>query len=241
MATKQPKILIPIPIQDDERRRFQMGKNYVLSVIASGGVPILAPTVLNSATMRDLYAAADGVLLTGGDDVDPALFGESVHPTTAGIDADRDRVELELTRWAVADNKPLLGICRGIQAMNVALGGTLVQDIPSQVETQLIHAGHWHNAARDQVLHTVCSLANTRLAGIIGFGDVGVNSFHHQSIKKAADDFVVTATSNDGVIEAVEIPAHQFCLGVQWHPEEMASSRPDMMRLFEALVTASAG
>jgi putative glutamine amidotransferase len=235
----KPRILIPIPIQDNERRRYTLGKNYVHSVIASGGAPLLVPTALDDGTLRELYLAADGVLLTGGDDVDPALFDEEKHEKTGGIDADRDRMEIALTRWAAAENKPLLGICRGVQVMNVALGGSLIQDIPSQSPSELTHPGHWYSAARDQVLHNVCCDANTRLAGIIGFGDVGVNSFHHQSLKRVAEPFVVTARAPDGIVEAVEIPGNTFCVGVQWHPEEMAAGRPDMMRLFEGLVSAS--
>jgi putative glutamine amidotransferase len=236
----QPRILIPIPIQDDERRRFTMGKNYIGSVIASGGVPVLVPTALDSATVRELYDAADGVLLTGGADVDPALFGETQHPSTEGIDADRDRVEIDVTRWALADDKPLFAICRGIQVVNVALGGSLIQDIPSQFETDLVHAGSSIKAARDQVLHSVRSAPGSKLEAIIGAGEVGVNSFHHQSVKALAPGLALTALSPDEIVEAVEHPGKRFFLGVQWHPEEMAAGRSDMMALFEALVRSSA-
>jgi putative glutamine amidotransferase len=236
----QPRILIPIPIQDDERRRFTMGKNYIASVIAAGGVPVLVPTALDSGTVRALYDEADGVLLTGGADVDPALFGEARHPLTEGIDADRDRVEIDVTRWALDDDKPLFAICRGIQVVNVALGGSLIQDIPSQFETELIHAGSSIKAARDQVLHTVRSAPGSKLESVIGVGDVGVNSFHHQSIKALAPGLTLTALSPDEIVEAVEHPAKRFFVGVQWHPEEMAAGRPDMLALFGALVQSSA-
>ena len=239
-AMSKPVILVPIPVQDAEQRRYQLGKHYVNSLIACGAIPVLAPVLLDDASLRGLYERADGVLLTGGDDVDPALFGEAPHAKTSGIDADRDRAESALTRWAVADDKPMLGICRGIQVMNVALGGSLIQDIPSQAPSDLVHPGHWVGARRDEVHHTVCIEANTRLAGIVGFGDVGVNSFHHQSIKRAAQPFRITARAPDGIVEAVEIAGHAFCVGVQWHPEEMAANRADMMRLFQALTDASA-
>jgi putative glutamine amidotransferase len=158
---------------------------------------------------------------------------------TAGIDADRDRIEIALTRWAVADDKALFAICRGIQVVNVALGGSLIQDIPSQFETDLIHAGSSINAARDQVLHAVRSDADSILASIIGSDEVGVNSFHHQSIKALAPALTVTALSPDEIVEAVEHPGKRFFLGVQWHPEEMAAGRADMQALFGALVQAS--
>lgn len=231
----QPRILIPIPIQDAERRRYTLGKNYIHSVIAAGGVPILVPTALDDATVHELFLTADAVMLTGGDDVDPALFGEEKHEKTGGVDADRDRVEMALTRWAVDADTPLLGICRGIQVMNVALGGSLIQDIPSQAPSELTHPGHWHSALRDQVLHTVVCDAGTRAAALLG-RDVGVNSFHHQSINRVGDRFVVTGRAPDGIVEAIEIPTQRFCLGVQWHPEEMAAGRADMLDIFRALV-----
>lgn len=233
-----PRILTPIPIQDAERRRYTLGKNYVHSLIAVGGVPLLAPTALDEATLYALFTEADAVMLTGGDDVDPALFGEEKHEKTGGIDAERDRAETALMRWCVAENKPVLGICRGIQVMNVALGGSLIQDIPSQAPSELTHAGHWTGAARDQVLHTVTCEAGTRAAALFG-RQVGVNSFHHQSIRRLGDGFVVTGRATDGIVEAVEIPSQRFCLGVQWHPEEMAAGRDDMRSLFRALVNAT--
>jgi putative glutamine amidotransferase len=235
----QPRILIPIPIQDAERRRYTLGKNYVHSIIAAGGVPLLVPTALDDATLHELFTAADGVMLTGGDDVNPALFGEEVHEKTGGIDHDRDRAEMALMRWCAAADKPVFGICRGIQVMNVALGGSLIQDVPSQAPSELTHPGHWNGAARDQVLHTVTCDEGTRAAALLG-RDVGVNSFHHQSIKRLGDGLVVTGRAPDGIVEAVEIPAQRFCLGVQWHPEEMAAGRADMLGIFRAFVAACA-
>jgi putative glutamine amidotransferase len=236
----KPKILIPIPVQDAERRRFALGRNYVRSVIAAGGAPVLLPTELDTDSAYALYQEADGVLLSGGGDVDPAIFGEEKHEKTGETDVDRDRVELALARWAVADNKPIFGICRGVQVINVALGGSLVQDVPSQRPSALMHPMHWlEESRRDDVHHTVCVHPNTLLGGITGFGEVGVNSFHHQAVSRVAPDFIVSAEAPDGIVEAIELSGHAFCLGVQWHPEEMSASRPDMQRLFDALVRAS--
>jgi putative glutamine amidotransferase len=235
----KPQILIPTPIQDKDKLRFTMRATYINSIIAGGGVPVLAPVNLDENTLHDLYATADGVLLTGGDDVNPAHFGETAHAKTSGIDPDRDSAEFWLTRWAAADNKPLFAICRGIQAMNVALGGTLVQDIPSQWRNPITHDGNYYGPTRDEIHHDVCVEPHTQLAQMLGAGDVGTNSFHHQALKRVADGLVVTARAKDGVIEAVEMPDHRFFVGVQWHPEEMAATRANMLRLFQTFIAAT--
>ncbi|NJM40877.1 MAG: gamma-glutamyl-gamma-aminobutyrate hydrolase family protein, partial [Anaerolineae bacterium] len=152
----KPQILIPTPIQDKDKLRFTMRATYVNSVIAAGGVPLCVPTALDQQSLRAIYDACDGVLLTGGDDVDPATFGEEKHEKTGGIDLQRDDAEFLLTRWAAQDDKPLFAICRGIQAMNVALGGSLVQDIPSQWKNPQNHDGNYYGLSRDDIHHTVC-------------------------------------------------------------------------------------
>ncbi len=233
-----PLVLIPTAIQDDQRRAFSMGKNYVRSLIGAGAAPLLAPVTLDARNLRTLYELAGGVMLTGGADVDPALFGEAPHEKTAGIDPDRDRAECLLARWAVADDKPLFGICRGIQSLNVALGGSLIQDIPSQWPTPVRHNGHYDGAARDEVLHTVRVEPGSRVAQMLTASEVGVNSFHHQAVKRVAQGFVVTSRANDGVIESIEMPGKRFVVGVQWHPEEMSESRTDMMNLFATFVNS---
>jgi len=235
----KPRILIPTPIQDADKLRFTMRTTYIRSVIAGGGVPILVPVSLDAATLRELYDACDGVLLTGGDDVDPARFDEVRHEKTAGIDPLRDEAEILMTRWAAEDDKPLFAICRGIQVMNVALGGSLVQDIPSQCVNPLSHDGNYYGPSRDGIHHTIAVVPDSRLASILGAGDVGTNSFHHQAIGRVADGLVVTAHSGDGVIEAVEMPGRRFLLGVQWHPEEMTLERDDMLRLFRDFAAAA--
>lgn len=215
-----------------------MGRNYVRSLIDAGGAPILAPVTLNERDLRAMYDLAGGVMLAGGADVDPALFGEARHEKTAGIDPDRDRAEFLLARWAVADDKPLFGICRGIQSLNVAFGGSLIQDIPSQWPTTLQHNGHYDGATREQVLHTVRAEPGSRVAQMLAASEAGVNSFHHQAVRQVAQGFVVTSRAGDGVIESIELPDRRFVVGVQWHPEEMSESRADMMRLFVTFVNA---
>jgi putative glutamine amidotransferase len=239
--TSKPIVLIPTPIQGETRRSFAMGRNYVRSILDAGGVPLMAPVTLDERSLRELYEAAGGVMLAGGGDVDPATYGEPRHAKTDLVDPDRDRAEFLLTRWAAADDKPLFGICRGIQAMNVALGGTLVQDIPDQWPGAVRHNGHYEGAQRDAVLHSVRVEPGSRVEAMLAGADVGANSFHHQALKQVAGGLIVTSRAPDGVIEAVEWPGRRFVVGVQWHPEEMSAGRADMMALFSGFVRAASG
>jgi putative glutamine amidotransferase len=162
-----------------------------------------------------------GVMLLGGSDVDPALYGEDRHPTTEVVAAPRDTYEIALVQAAVARDLPVFAICRGIQLLNVALGGSLVQDVPTQVAGALDHDP---KRPHPDIAHAVDVASGSRLEALLrdeleADGTCGVNSRHHQSLKTVADGLVVTARAADGVIEAVERPASRFCVGVQWHPE----------------------
>jgi putative glutamine amidotransferase len=162
-----------------------------------------------------------GLLLLGGSDVDPALYGETPHEKTEVVAAPRDAYEVALVKAAIARDLPIFGICRGIQLLNVALGGSLVQDIPAQV---VQHLDHHPGGAPSMIGHYVEVTAGTTLAALLDGeierdGFCAVNSRHHQALKKVADGLKVTASSVDGVIEAVERPASRFCVAVQWHPE----------------------
>ncbi len=237
----KPIILVPTPIQDPERRRYTLGRNYVRSLVECGAIPVLLPTSVDLASLRTMYEQADGVLLTGGGDVEPSVFEEVTHPSTSDIDPERDDAEIALAQWALADDKPTFAICRGVQVMNVALGGTLVQDIPTQWQATntLEHRGYSIGAARDQVLHEVCIDQNTRISQILGAGNVSVNSFHHQALKRLGEGLLVTSRAIDGIIESVEAHDKRWYIGVQWHPEDMTAGRADMMTLFQSFVDAS--
>jgi len=209
---------------------------YVQAVAQAGGVPILIPLGIGEEGLKALVDRLDGLLLPGGEDVEPGLYGEPPHPRLGKVDPERDRLEIAVTRLALDVRLPILALCRGHQVLNVALGGSLYQDIPSQWPEAIVHQAP--NRRGPGASHLITVDAGSRLAQIIGPGPMMVNSFHHQAIKELAPGLVATAWAPDGLIEAVEMPDHPFCLGVQWHPEEMVRDHPPMRALFRAFVAA---
>lgn len=213
----------------------------------AGAAPLLIPNLTDETLLRTLYDLLDGLLLSGGEDVDPAHYGEPRHEKCGPVSPDRDEVELTLTRWAMDEGKPLLAICRGIQVLNVALGGSLYQDIQAQVQGAGKH--DWRpGTPRNHLSHTVIVVPHTRLAHILGALNsprplYWVNSLHHQAIKDVAPGLTVAARAPDGIVEAVEAEDHPFAIGVQWHPEELAADSMDVraQRIFDALVEACQG
>ena len=211
--------------------------DYIASVEQTGA---RARVLEVTESARQVLAEIDGVLLTGGGDVDPVFFGEERHPLTHDAEPGRDEFEIDLARRAMNDNVPLLAICRGAQVLNVAAGGTLVQDIPSAVETGLAHSV---NEPKNLDCHDINILAGTRLSDVLG-GSIEaacscrVNSRHHQSVGRAGSGLVVSAHAADGVIEAIEKPDHPFCIGVQWHPENFLESG-EFRPLFDGFVKAA--
>jgi putative glutamine amidotransferase len=189
-------------------------------------------------TLHAIFARLDGLLLPGGVDIDPDEFGEDRHPKLGTVEAERDTLELALCRWALAENKPVLGICRGIQAMNVAAGGTLYQDIPAQYPTTIVHANDSARLPRSFLAHDVLLEANTRLAELVGAEPLPVNSWHHQAVKDVGRGLVVSARARDGIIEGVEAPAHRFAVAVQFHPEDLYETSERLRRLFTGFVAA---
>jgi putative glutamine amidotransferase len=230
--------LIGIPCQGNLRsayRRFCVGQSYCRALEMAGGAPVLIPLLSDEQALWDIYQRLDGLLLAGGGDIAPHHFGQVRTAKVSYVDPPRDRVEMLLVRRAVADDLPVLAICRGIQVLNVALGGTLYQDIPSQIPHALRHNFH-PDHARNHLGHEVEIKGGTRLADILGATRVEVNSFHHQSLQNVPDLLQVTAVAPDGVIEAIEASRRRFVLGVQWHPEELVDDDPRMKHLFEVFV-----
>lgn len=208
------------------------------AIADAGGLPVYIPTGLAEDALREIYERLDAVLLPGGPDVDPEYYGAARHPETKIIDDARDTLELALARWTLADDRPLFGICRGHQVMNVAFGGTLIQDIPSEVETDLPHETPG-TLPRATIRHDVSIAPESRLASILGTTRVGVNSLHHQSVERPAPGVLVTGYSPDGIVEALEVPDKRFVLSVQWHPEDLYPNDEGMKRLFESFVEAA--
>jgi putative glutamine amidotransferase len=218
-------------------RRYALSNTYVNAVRAAGGIPVVLPP--GEDDLQAVLDTVDGLIFSGGSDLDPVLYGDmDVHETTYGIDPERDTFELALLNLAFAQDKPFLGICRGIQTMNVALGGTLIQDVPSAVGTAVEHRQQTLGKTITETGHTATIADASILAGIMGGTDVEVNSYHHQAVGVPATGVEVIATSADDVIEAIVAPARHFALGVQWHPEMLAASRAEHLALFRALVAA---
>ena len=212
---------------------------YTKSTLMGGGAPVQIPLGLSQKALRTVFDRIDALILSGGGDLDPALYGEQLDGSH-GIDQERDEMELLLARWAVKEHKPLLAICRGIQVLNVALGGSLYQDIASDVPQALRH-DYFSSLgfSRDHLAHDVNLAPDCRLASLLGSHQLSVNSFHHQAIKALAADLTAVGHAPDGLIEAVEVTEHPFAVGVQWHPEGLAHKDPVMLRLFESLVAAA--
>jgi putative glutamine amidotransferase len=215
---------------------FTLRDDYLRAVEKAGGLPVvLAPGRAEDA--GPLLSRLDGLLLTGGADVDPTLYGEPVHETVKRVIPERDAFEIALCREALRGDHPLLAICRGHQVLNVASGGTLIQDIPSQVSGAFDHDP---DRERWETAHEVRILPRTRLREILGTETIAVNSFHHQAVRELGQGLVVSATSTaDGVIEGIEVPGRRLAVGVQWHPEAFWDRPQDFQPLFEALVKAS--
>jgi putative glutamine amidotransferase len=189
---------------------------------------------------RATLDACDGLLLTGGVDIDPVEYGERERHPTVELDPARDRYELSLARAALDRDMPVLAICRGAQVLNVAAGGTLIQDLPSDFPSPIPHT---ITTPKDAIAHQIDVAAGTRLAGLLGVDPttdlrVPVNSRHHQSVKQPAPGFVVSASAPDGVVEAIEKPDASFCVGVQWHPENFWRTG-EFTGLFEGLIHAA--
>jgi putative glutamine amidotransferase len=204
----------------------------------AGGLPVLIPTGIDDETLRAIYEHLDAVLLPGGPDIDPSHYGEEPHPTTK-VDSERDAIEVPLVRWAVEDDLPLFGICRGHQVINVALGGSLIQDIPSQIDERVLPHATPDDQPRNRPTHDVSIAPESRLSSIMGGTSVAVNSLHHQAVREAAPGMRITAYSPDGLVEATELPGKRFALSVQWHPEDLYENDDTMLRLFEEFVEAA--
>jgi putative glutamine amidotransferase len=234
---RRPLIGIPIGRRIDSRGRAyaQLPESYGLALTAAGAAPVLIQPLGNADTLERIFSSLDGILFPGGLDVHPSRFCQEPHPTI-DVDEPLDALELTLARWATEREVTTMGICRGQQLLNVALGGTLIQDLPS--------AGVAHPqsdmAIRDHLAHDISVQQGSRLAAIFGATMFGVNSFHHQAVDQPGRGLKPVGWSPDGVIEAMESTDHPWLLTVQFHPENLVGSHEPSRRLFEAFVSACA-
>lgn len=219
-------------------RRHALSDNYSLAVEAAGGIPVMLPAHIQD--INSLLNALDAVIITGGGDIDPARYGQEAHETTDGIDAERDAFEIAVLHAAVERDMPILGICRGLQIFNVALGGTLVQDVaelfPDAAEhrQQDLHVHH-----EDTFQNAKLTPGDHPLRSIVNGDEVQVNSFHHQGISILAEPLRVMATTDDDLIEAVYHPGLTHAMAVQWHPEMLAPHQQEAAALFRLLTVAA--
>jgi putative glutamine amidotransferase len=210
-------------------------QSYPNAILQAGGLPVLLPAGIPESEWKELFKWLDGILFPCGPDIAIERFGGVPHPAVYGVDEARDAFELGLANLAAGKGKPFLGICRGCQVVNVALGGTLYTHIPDQHPNALKHDGEEY----DLLAHAVRIEAGSQIGKMLGESILNVNSLHHQGIKEVAPVLEAVAFAPDGLVEAVELPEHPFAIAVQWHPEWLTDQEP-IRRLFKAFVDAAA-
>ena len=227
-----------VPRYDFEWTGLAIGDGYLSGLLQAGGIPIVLPATNDPVTIDRLVAACDGFLVPGGQDIDPSRYGKRRKPHTHRSATARDQMEDLLIKKVVEADKPLLGVCRGMQSLNVALGGTLHQDIHAEHSPESL--AHVQGRPFDMPAHMVDVVEGSKLAECVGAPRLGVNTIHHQSVAQLGEGLVVSAMSpDDDVVEGIEMPGKRFVVGVQWHPEHMWRTRPHSKRLFKALIEAA--
>ncbi|MBA2677257.1 MAG: gamma-glutamyl-gamma-aminobutyrate hydrolase family protein [Ktedonobacteraceae bacterium] len=211
-------------------------RSYVHAIEEAGGVPVLIPQLHDLSALETLLSRLDGLLLPGGIDIQPVLYGEEPHEELMGSDPSIDEMELTLAHWALRENKPVLGICRGMQLLNVALGGSLYQDLHDQFPGSIRHM--YVDLPRSQVIHRVLVDAGNQTHAAVGTSEFWANSIHHQAIKTPGEGVRITGWAEDGVVESIEVANRHFAVGLQCHPEEIYTYIPACARLFTTFVEA---
>ena len=237
-GTPEAPIIGVVPRYDFEWTGLAIGDDYLSGLLECGAVPIVLPATSDAEHIKRIVQVCDGFLIPGGQDIDPGRYGAARKPHTHRSATARDAMEQALVPAVIAAGKPLLGICRGMQSINVALGGTLHQDIQAGVSADALQ--HVQGRPFDLPAHMVDVVEGTRLSSIVGAPRLGVNTIHHQSVADLGEGLVVSAISpDDGIVEGIELPGDAFVVGVQWHPEHMWRTRPHSKRLFRAFVEAA--
>ncbi len=239
MAQKKPVILLT-PYFNTERDEPYMRPAFLKAVRHAGGIPVILPLDLTESDLAQLLEGADAVLFTGGPDVHPFFFGEETQAHCGNVCLRRDELELALLRLAMEAKKPILGVCRGVQILNIGLGGDIYQDIPSQFKEEFPIA-HTQPFAYDIPSHTVSVTPGTLLARIAQNSVIKVNSMHHQAVRRVAPGLTASGHAPGGLVECVEKPDYPFFIGVQWHPEYLWEQDKAAERLFGMFVEAARG
>ncbi|MCP1144397.1 gamma-glutamyl-gamma-aminobutyrate hydrolase family protein [Lysinibacillus endophyticus] len=232
---KKPMIGV-LPLYDSEKESYWMLPGYMKGIEDAGGIPIMLPLTTDEEIILRLAESFDGFLFTGGQDINPALYGEEKEELCGELCSERDMMETILFKRVLELDKPAFGICRGLQVFNVLLGGTLYQDIPTQVSQSQIQ--HKQNPPYTEPIHSVYIREGSMLHKILQIDSMKVNSYHHQGIKTISEQLVPMATADDGLIEAVSMPNKKFVLAVQWHPEFNYKLDDNNFRLFLEFIRA---
>ena len=230
----KPVIAILAEITNDRKTNFN--HQYTKAIESTGGIPLLLPYTDNGESMDAFVDFCDGFLFTGGADIDPARYGEAVSERCGEIQSFRDAFEFEMLKKILATGKPVMAICRGEQLVNVALGGTLYQDIPTEAPSDISHS---QKEPRFSPSHSVNILDNTPLRTLMGTDRIAANTFHHQAIKKLGEGLTVMARADDGTVEAVYLRGYNYLRAYQWHPERLFETDPHNRRIFEDFIVAS--
>lgn len=236
-ATAAPLIGVNMNVQgtDWDSGRFDLGSRYIDAVTSAGGIPVILPPVMDDASLARYVEMCDGFLMTGGRDISPALYGvDEVHPEAEIMNPRREAFDFRLIRAVLEADKPLLGVCLGSQEINVALGGSMVQDIPSETSTTINHKpGNGRIGA-----HTVDITTGSLLHDIVSTTTLSVNSIHHQACDRLGSGVLVMARAPDGIVESYAVEEKDFVLGVQWHPEAL-TEYPEQLSIYQALIRAA--
>lgn len=239
MQNKKPVIALT-PYHNVEKDEPYMRPAYLKAIRAAGGIPVILPLEISEVDLKQLLDQVDGILFTGGPDVHPFHFGEETQRYCGNVSAKRDAMELMLLRLAMEMKKPILGICRGVQLLNIGLGGDIYQDIPSQFE-ETFPIAHTQPFGYEIPSHTVTVVKGTLLSAIAPGEVIRVNSMHHQAVRCVAPGLIASGYAPGGLIEAIEMPGYPFFLGVQWHPEYLWEQDDAARKIFEHFVNASQG
>ncbi|MFL5625221.1 MAG: gamma-glutamyl-gamma-aminobutyrate hydrolase family protein [Ktedonobacteraceae bacterium] len=233
--------LVGIPCQADFREGsgrpvYCNNRTYVHAVEDAGGIPVLIPMLNDISVLESLLSRLDGLLLSGGGDIDSVRYDEDARPVLGSIDTQLDELEFSLVAWALQEDMPILGVCRGMQLLNVALGGSLYQDLEEDYPGAMLHCRR--ELPRNTLIHNIHVATGSRMEKILGTNELWINSLHHQAVKAPGANIYISGRAEDGVAELLEMPNHRFVVGIQGHPEEIYTQEAACARLFSAFIRA---